>query len=62
MALEDYYLCDVCDGKTFYDAQLDYRETEDGPWLPNGAADIAVLCQKCAKTHEVVVREKEGDR
>jgi hypothetical protein len=28
MALSDYRLCDVCEGKAFYDAQLSY---EDGP-------------------------------
>jgi hypothetical protein len=28
MALSDYRLCDVCEGKAFYDAQLSY---DDGP-------------------------------
>lgn len=59
MALADYYLCDVCEGRTFYDASLDYRETPEGKWLPEGAADIAALCSNCAKTHEIAVRRKD---
>ena len=34
MALADYRLCDVCDGKAFYDANLNY-EHEPSQWGPD---------------------------
>ena len=49
MALADYYLCDKCEQKTFYDATVDYG------W---GVGGMAVLCKKCAGTHEVKIVEK----
>lgn len=57
MALADYRLCDRCEGKAFFDARLSY--SDDG--LPVGAGDMKVLCERCAETHEVIVREKSGD-
>lgn len=64
MAGADYWSCDVCGSKTFYDAELDYGNDpyhicrEDGAMLPFGAGDMAAICPSCTKTHEVVVREK----
>lgn len=66
MARADYWLCDVCDGKSFYDANLDWdyaREKnsvrpDDGRMIPVGAGDMAVICVQCAKTHKVVVKMK----
>ena len=29
MALADYRLCDVCEGKAFYDSQLNYKQSKD---------------------------------
>lgn len=66
MAGADYRSCDVCSGKTFYDAQLDYQppteemkaEKKYDYWL-HGVGDWAVLCPECAKTHEVIVRPKQ---
>lgn len=58
MALADYRLCDVCDGKVFYDANLNYDHSQCGP---DGApkldylGDWAVICDDCAKTHKCVV-------
>lgn len=54
MAAADYRLCDVCGGKTFYDAELDYS---GGPWGENlvGLGDWAVICEECAKTHKCIV-------
>jgi hypothetical protein len=61
MAYADYRHCDVCDEKVFYDADLNYEEVkEDGQWklkLGN-LGDWKVICDECAKTHEVVVRER----
>ncbi len=39
MASADYRLCDICGGKTFYDAKLSYHEKEyeyDVPYLEIG--------------------------
>ena len=32
MAAADYRLCDVCDGKAFYDANLNYEHGRDNEW------------------------------
>jgi len=63
MAGCDYYSCDVCGRKTFYDAEVQY-ESWDGkrnenpvthhPW-PVGVGAMAVLCDECAKTHAITV-------
>lgn len=58
MAASDYWLCDVCEAKTFYDANLDYGDREylrrgDSRMLPVGAGDMACICRKCAEKHEV---------
>jgi hypothetical protein len=57
MALADYRLCDVCEVKTFYDVNLD-QTFRDGEWKPERVGAWAVICEECAKTHEVVVRPK----
>ena len=71
MALADYRLCDVCEGKVFYDANLNYDQGRDvagevrnaGHMLANTALDYlgdwVVICQDCAKEYECVVRKKE---
>ena len=50
MALADYYLCDICGNKTFYDAVLNYDDDDfNGErYLPPGAGDIRVICTACA--------------
>jgi len=57
MAMADYYLCDVCGNKAFYDANItdprysaiwDEREECD----PIG---IAAICPECNKTHKAVI-------
>ncbi len=62
MAMADYCGCARCGGKTFYDSNLDFEDEEEGTArpddLPRGAWDMAVLCRKCAETHEVEVQEK----
>lgn len=50
MAYADYYHCDICDSKAFYDAQIDWDETRIG--------DMKVICKKCAESHDVVVMQK----
>jgi hypothetical protein len=64
MALADYRLCDVCECKTFYDAELNYEiAPPDHPLHPQYVpslrlGDWAVLCVDCAKTYEVVVQPR----
>lgn len=54
MAMCDYYLCDVCGGKCFYDAAI-AEYTDDGRYLLSGSAvDIAAVCESCAKTHQCI--------
>lgn len=53
MAMADYYLCDACSGKTFYDRVLDYQRDDEGNITNVG--DMAVLCTECAKTRKLVI-------
>lgn len=69
MALVDYRLCDVCDGKVFYDSNLNYefQETEyvvfneidkkRGFKLDYLGAWV-VICDTCSETHEIVLKLK----
>jgi hypothetical protein len=63
MALADYYLCDVCECKTFYDAVCEFDQYNQNPntghpW-PNGDVGyMVVLCKDCAATHSVTITEK----
>jgi hypothetical protein len=54
MSCADYYLCDRCLAKTFYDAEVD--------WEGDAArvGDIKCICAECVKTHEVVIQEREA--
>ena len=52
MAYADYYHCDVCDSKAFYDANVDWEVFE--------GIDMRVLCEKCAKDYEVIIKKKEN--
>ena len=54
MALCDYRPCDVCGGKAFYDANLNY-DSDGG--LDN-LGDWVVICKSCAKTHKCLVALK----
>ena len=64
MALADFYLCDACNGKTFYDARLAYDEhgepnsnsETNHPWPDGDVGDMAVICKECSKTHTIVIR------
>lgn len=65
----DWRLCDVCQGRVFYDADLAYDEPDaELGELPvrgrgytlNDLGDWQVICQECAKTHEVRVVRREA--
>lgn len=64
MALADYRLCDLCESKAFYDANLnndfDAPEEEyirDSGYALDNLGDWAVLCKECAKTHKCTIEE-----
>lgn len=51
MAKADYRLCDVCDGKVFYDANLNYEPNSEPPlyYELDYLGDWKVICKDCAK-------------
>ena len=65
MALCDYRLCDVCGGKAFYDANLNYSEDKlhseqklVGFHYLDWLGAWKVLCINCVDTHEITVTER----
>ena len=62
MALADYYLCDVCGSKAFYDSNLSYdhdERVEYGCGAKLGyVGDMAAICDDCVKTHKVVIEPR----
>lgn len=69
MAGADYYSCDKCGCKTFYDAVLPYGDYDDGLYsprdtpMPDGnVGDMMVICKECAKTNKIILVPKiEGE-
>lgn len=63
MAAADYYSCDVCGRKTFYDADLEYTSSPPDyePVLP-GVGAMKVICTSCADSHEVVIVPRPASR
>jgi thiol:disulfide interchange protein len=59
MAACDYRSCDVCGGKVFYDANLNYDHDDAGNITLDYLGDWCVICTECAKTHESKVVKKE---
>ncbi|MDH5527172.1 MAG: hypothetical protein OEY97_07690 [Nitrospirota bacterium] len=52
MAMIDYYLCDLCGEKCFYDANVRWKSTNVG--------DIRALCTECAKEARIEVVRGKG--
>jgi len=73
MAVSDYYLCDLCGNKCFYDANLNYKfDSKTNPIAEDKrvrgthisldyCGDMGALCLNCAKTHEVVIMPLKND-
>lgn len=71
MAYADYRLCDLCESKVFYDANLNYQHDKEiyseirnaGMMLSHTRleylGDWVVICSNCAKTHKCVIVAKE---
>ena len=60
MAAADYKLCDLCEGKAFYDVTITdprYCATYD-PTEKAEPIGLAVLCAECNKTHQCVVVDR----
>jgi hypothetical protein len=62
MAGADYRSCDVCGGKAFYDANLNYDFENINPKTGDPKLDYlgdwAVICIECAKKYECVIVER----
>lgn len=58
MAAADYRWCDVCECKTFYDANLSY-DFDEYPKHGLRLGDWKVLCVECAKTHKIEIVKQE---
>lgn len=56
MAGADYYRCDKCGAKTFYDTNLDWQEDPKTfeLYLPR-VGSMKVICLDCSKEYEVQV-------
>lgn len=66
MAGADYFRCDVCDGKAFYDANLNWNYDEQMPGRPELPAlgyvgTMIVICNECYPKHKAVIVESDGD-
>lgn len=68
MAASDYRHCDMCGGKAFYDANLNYQcgseipredKIRGGEYKLDHLGDWAVLCRTCAKTHQCAIVERQ---
>jgi hypothetical protein len=70
MAAADYRLCDICNSKVFYDANLNYEinKSKTGIRYVGGEpsyqdldnlGDWAVLCKECAKTYRTYIVKKD---
>lgn len=64
MAAGDYRACDVCDAKTFYDANIEdlrYTSTWDSSKeYEDWVIGLGTLCTQCTKTHEVLIVDKSN--
>lgn len=62
MAASDYRLCDVCNGKVFYDANLNYdfsQCNEHGEPKLDCLGDWVVICNECAKKYKCTLVERD---
>ena len=51
MAAADYYLCDMCMSKTFYDADVDYEYV----------SAIKCICPACSDMFDIIIKVKEDE-
>lgn len=53
MAGIDYYSCDVCGNKVYYDATTEYNHPNFG--------DMKVICKECIKDYEIIIQYKRSE-
>lgn len=58
MAAADYMHCAICDGKAFYDAEIDWEHQHVAHDDAGYPISVTALCDECFKTHEIVVRPR----
>ena len=62
MASSDYYLCDVCNQKAFYDANLNYDFDNVNPFTGalklDYVGEMKVICIECSKIHKITIETK----
>lgn len=63
MAAADYYLCDCCGGKAFYDANLNYDfdqwDNDKQQYKLDYVGTMKVVCTDCSDKFEAVIVEKK---
>ena len=68
MAGADYYSCDICGRKTFYDSDLNYdRGENENPethhlWPDGNVGWMVVICKDCATGCDVLIKSKGGTK
>lgn len=59
MAYVDYRHCDICDAKTFYDANLDHDWDEYPETGLRNTGALVVLCVACSTRYDIFTKRKE---
>lgn len=59
MAMADYYHCDVCGGKAFYDSHISWETTMLAVNEYDQPESLVALCADCFKTHEIKIVPRE---
>lgn len=62
MSVVDYYMCDNCGCKCFYDAELNWKDVAQDKMTLDLCGDIKAICIACAKTHKCIVVEIDIDK
>ena len=61
MAYVDYHHCVVCDGKAFYDANIEdphYVSSWDKNAREFGYTEVRAICRNCTDKYQLVLRER----
>jgi hypothetical protein len=62
MAGSDYYLCDVCGRKAFYDAELNYQwGNKSGDPVLDNVGSMIVLCNICSEVYRITLVRREEE-
>lgn len=53
MAGMDYYWCDICQERCFYDANVDWDNAKE-----YNLGELKALCKKCSETYEIAFKKR----